>query len=730
MSLVPRPGHRHTDVVTGTSAPRLLEQCTGRTAGIIAVGDGVCDGRRGRWGGPEEVGVPVGGEHNPRRRRYSLPASCEASAHGRGIQAVPEKPACACGRPPRPALVDDEQRRVTDAQPLQPCGRAQCNDERRTGPVIFRPGANGNLPLDPQRDGNQLVVCEISRSRVGAEQLDDRLHGTMRRREAVVAVSDDQQLCTPAGDSTHRVLVRVDAWVPLGSPASCDADRDGAVRTGGRRCGCLADVIATKEHDVTSVGGRGVGDAICISGHHGVMSSGDRSASSRVSRGAALAKLSASTSANYLKSRLLGFTDSDDAELRFHAATADKMLDLLGSMKGAAMKIGQLASFVDLDLPPEAQAMYHDVLADLRDSAPPADPAAIRQVVNEQYGAEPEEVFAAWDDDPLASASIGQVHRAELPDGTPVVAKVQYPGVAEAIESDMANAELFAPMARMISPNLRIKPLMDELRDRLIDEIDYQREAQYQAAFSERYDGHPFIAVPRVFPDYCRPRIIVSEYVEGASFDEMLRTSTEQQRQRYGEIIYRFVFGSLHRFRLFNGDPHPGNYLFPGDGSVVFLDFGSVKLFSSATRDAIRQQLRAVRAEDVDGLMALLDDAGFLPQRDRQVDEVKLMEWFRMFNRPILEDREWTYTPEFAREVIRSTTDPRAGYLDLLRRLNLPPDYLLLNRIQWGVNSILGRLRATANWYRIGNEFMAEGPPSTPLGTREAPFVAASPYRA
>ena len=457
----------------------------------------------------------------------------------------------------------------------------------------------------------------------------------------------------------------------------------------------------------------------------------DHSTSSRVTRGAALARLSASTSANYLVSRLRGLGEggADDAEQRFHAATADKMLELLGSMKGAAMKIGQLASFVDLDLPPEAQATYHEVLADLRDSAPPADPGAIRQVITQQYGAPPEQVFRHWDPDPLASASIGQVHRAVLDDGTQVVAKVQYPGVAEAIESDLANAELFAPIARVISPNLRIKPLMDELRDRLSDEIDYQREAQYQAAFHERYDGHPFIAVPRVFRDYCRPRVVVSEYVDGLNFDQMMASSTEAERRRYGEIIYRFVFGSLHRFRLFNGDPHPGNYLFPDDGRVVFLDFGSVKMFSSSTRDGLRTQLEAVRRNDLDALMASLDQAGFLP-RERDIDARKLLRWFRMFNEPILEDAPWEYTPEFAKEVIRTTTDPRAGYIDMLRKLNLPPDYLMLNRIQWGVNSILGRLRATANWYRISDEFLCDGPPATELGAEEAAFMVASAFRA
>lgn len=450
---------------------------------------------------------------------------------------------------------------------------------------------------------------------------------------------------------------------------------------------------------------------------------------SRSQRGAHLARLSAATSAGYLSSRVRGLRDRETADARFHAETAEKLLEMLGSMKGAAMKLGQIASFVDLDLPPEAQQTYHDVLAQLRDAAPPVDAAQMAQVVADEFGAAPREVFAAWDPEPLASASIGQVHRARLHDGSEVVTKVQYPGIAEAVQSDLANAELFAPIARMVSPNLRIRPLLEELRDRLVDELDYQREAQYQQAFFQRYDGHPFIRVPRIYPDWCRPRVLTSEYVPGASFDQMLARSSEDERQRYGEIIYRFVFGSLNRFRIFNGDPHPGNYLFPGDGSVVFLDFGSVKLFSSATRAHLHAELRAILDDDADTLLRLLREAGFIAEGQR-VDGEKLLAWFRLFNQPVLRDREWTYTPEFAREVIRSGTDPRSEYWDLLRKLNLPPDYLLLNRIQWGVNSILGRLRATANWHRIANEFWVGAEPATELGRVEADFVAASPHLA
>lgn len=457
-----------------------------------------------------------------------------------------------------------------------------------------------------------------------------------------------------------------------------------------------------------------------------------RGRTARSERASDLAKLSASTGAGFLASRLRAIRDAEGAEARFHTETAEKMLELLGSMRGAAMKLGQIASFVDLDLPEEVQATYHEILSSLRDAAPAEDPQAIADVVTEQYGARPEQVFARWDVEPLASASIGQVHRAQLPDGTDVAVKVQYPGVAEAIEADLANVEMFAPMARVFSPNLAVGPLMQEMRDRLVDELDYQREAQYQAAFHQRYEGHPFIRVPAVMADWCRPRVLVTEYARGRDFETMIATTDPDEKCRYGEIVYRFVFGSLHRFRLFNGDPHPGNYLFPDDGSgtVVFLDFGSVKMFSSRTREHIRRQMRAIAEGDSTRLMRLLDEAGFLPVGHR-VDQEKLVEWFRQFNEPIIADGEWTYTPEFARRVIKTTTDPRLGYVDMLRKMNLPPDYMMLNRIQWGVNSILGRLRARADWRRVTEEFWDDdAPAATDLGKEERDFIRNSPYRA
>jgi predicted unusual protein kinase regulating ubiquinone biosynthesis (AarF/ABC1/UbiB family) len=447
---------------------------------------------------------------------------------------------------------------------------------------------------------------------------------------------------------------------------------------------------------------------------------------SRAQRGAQVARLSASTGASFLASRLRGLVD-DNADERFHTETAQRIVELLGSMKGAAMKLGQIASFVDFDADPQIQAVYHEVLGDLQDAAPPVDSDVTSAVIEQEYGAPPDQAFARWDPEPIASASIGQVHRARLHDGTEVVTKIQYPGVAEAVHSDLANAEAFAPLGKMLSPHLRIRPLVEELRARLTDELDYQREAAYQQAFFERYDGHPFIRVPRIHLDWCRPRVLVSDYVCGRDFEGMLASTTPAQRERYGEIIYRFIFGSLNRFRLFNADPHPGNYLFPQDGSVVFLDFGSVKMFRRETRALLMKQLDAVIAGDAAGLVDALQQAGFFPASIP--DPAKLLKWWRAFNEPVLEDREWTYTPEYAREVGRMTSDPRGGYADLMRKLNLPPEYLLLNRIHWGVNSILGRLGARANWHRIMLELRG-GPPATDLGRVERPFIDASPFLA
>ena len=417
-----------------------------------------------------------------------------------------------------------------------------------------------------------------------------------------------------------------------------------------------------------------------------------------------------------LKARQAAGSEVDPSE--YHEATAQMLAEVLGEMKGAAMKVGQLLSFVDVDLPEDVRTVYHDALASLRDDAPAMDPGLIDAVLREEYGAPPESVFAEWDATPLAAASIGQVHAARLDDGREVVVKVQYPGVADAVRADLRNAEAFSPLARLISPHLEVEPLLEELRERVYDELDYEREAQYQRAFADRYRDHPFIHVPQIFGDLCRKRVLVGERVHGRTFDQLVADGTTDEHQRAGEIIFRYAFATIERFRLFNGDPHPGNYLFEDDGRVAFLDYGSVKMFSRERFAHMARLNEAVLIGDSAAVVRCLRDSGFLPPRV-QIDERRVTEWFRLYMRPVVDEQPFTFTPAFATEVIRSTTHPRSPYLEVLRPLNLPPDYLLLNRIHWGVNSVLGRLLATNDWRAIRHEMIHEAAPATALGAED-----------
>ncbi|MFP4233433.1 MAG: ABC1 kinase family protein [Nitriliruptoraceae bacterium] len=454
----------------------------------------------------------------------------------------------------------------------------------------------------------------------------------------------------------------------------------------------------------------------------------ERGLGGRVRRGTRLARTGLRGATGLASARALRFAGAD--EQAAHAELAANLAAVLGEMKGAAMKLGQLLSFVDLDLPPEVRSAYHEALASLRDDAPAFDADAISQVLAEEYGRAPEEVFATFDAAPLAAASIGQVHAATLHDGRDVVVKVQYPGVAEAVRADLDNASAFAPLGRLVAQNQEIEPLLEELRERIDDELDYERESQYQRAFALRYADHPFIRVPDIVGELCRPRVLVSERIRGARFSAFVEQASEPDRQRVGEIIFRYAFGSIGRFRLFNGDPHPGNYLIEegaaADGGlrVAFLDYGSVKMFTRERYASMRAIEKAVATGDRDTSLEVLREAGFVPPR-AQIDEDRVFEWFQLYTRPVVAEQPFTFTSAFASEVIRSTTDPRDPFSDVLRRLNLPADYLLLNRIQWGLNSVLGQLEARGNWRAIRDEYILEGAqPATALGELDAAWWA------
>src|SRR5882757_283008 len=401
-----------------------------------------------------------------------------------------------------------------------------------------------------------------------------------------------------------------------------------------------------------------------------------------------------------------------------HIETALKMASVLGEMKGAAMKIGQMASFIDVDLlPPEYREIYQEQLSKLRTHAPAMPWEKVRIVLEEEYDERPESVFASIEEEAFAAASIGQVHRATLHDGSKVAVKIQYPGIADALESDVANAGILVRLARVLAPGLDAKAVASELRERVLEELDYEFEAQNQRNFARAYDGHPFIFVPKVHSRLSRRRVLVSDYVEGRGFDEV-KELEQDERDIFGEIVFRFCFGSIYHLRHFNADTHPGNYLLMEDGRVAFLDFGMTKRL---TTDQIQLEQRAVDAagrDDPEGLREALSELGFISDPSK-VDAERLMEHVKMVGGWYLEDGEVRISPKRVMKMIEVTSDPRSDFFDLVRKESLPADELMGRRMETGLLAVLAQLRATANWHRLMREWVYADPPSTILGEAE-----------
>ncbi len=402
-----------------------------------------------------------------------------------------------------------------------------------------------------------------------------------------------------------------------------------------------------------------------------------------------------------------------------HLETAMKLASTLGEMKGAAMKIGQLASIVDVEfVPPEYREVYQEQLAKLRAKAPAMPWSKIEKVLKEEFEGESlSELFADIDQEAFAAASIGQVHRAELPDGRRVAVKIQYPGIAEALESDLRNAGVLMRLGKALAPGLDAKAVAGELRERVLEELDYEFEAQNQRSFARAYRDHPFIYVPDVYTRLSRRRVLVTELVDGRGFEEV-KQLPQSERDRFGEIIYRFCFGSIYHLQHFNADTHPGNYVLMDDDRVAFLDFGMTKRLSD---DQIKLEQRAVDAaarEDPDALLDALNEIGFLANPSR-IDAERLMQHVKFVGGWYLEDGELQITAKRVMKMVEVTSDPRSDFYDLVRKESLPPDELLGRRMETGLLAVLAHLRATANWHRIMREWVYADPPATELGQME-----------
>jgi predicted unusual protein kinase regulating ubiquinone biosynthesis (AarF/ABC1/UbiB family) len=411
---------------------------------------------------------------------------------------------------------------------------------------------------------------------------------------------------------------------------------------------------------------------------------------------------------------------SEELLVRHQEQLADAAVEVLGSLRGGAMKIGQLASFLDVDLlPPEHRAIWQERLAVLQDAAPPMPWRRVERVLAAEWGRPVGDVLADVERDTAAGASIGQVHRAVLKDGREVALKVQYPEIADALRADVDTAAVLIRLGKVIAPGLDPKLVARELRERILEEVDYELEATNQHQFARAWRGHPHVLVPAVVTELSRRRVLVSDWVPGRRFEEVVALP-QAERDRYGELVYRFAYGSMHRVGAYNTDLHPGNHRLGTDGRVAFLDFGSIK---HVGRDRMVHGVRgllAVEAGDVEALRTHLGALGYL----RDAPTASMQRWMEQVRRSqpwLFTDAPVTIDADLAARVMGELVAPD-GAATLVREMAVPADEIMFRRLELGVVAVLARLRATANWRIIAHEHWFGTDPVSDVGRADAAF--------
>jgi predicted unusual protein kinase regulating ubiquinone biosynthesis (AarF/ABC1/UbiB family) len=389
------------------------------------------------------------------------------------------------------------------------------------------------------------------------------------------------------------------------------------------------------------------------------------------------------------------------------SGSVDTAARILGQLRGVATKVGQMASYVDGVIPEERREAFEAGMAKLRAAAPRSSVVQIRTLVEQELGAPLSERFPEWDDEPIASASIGQVHRARLPDGREVAVKVQHHGIVEAMEADLKNAGLIDVMARTFGlGKMEVGRLVQEARVRFREELDYALEAERQRAFAKLHADNPRIVIPPVVDSHSTQRVLTTELQQGMPFDEACAAEPELRRQ-WADALWRFVYGSIMVGGMFNADPHPGNYLMRRDGSVVFFDFGCVEILSLERRELILRAHDAAAESDYPGFDAAASQMLMVaPGRHRE----RVLDYMHfalspVFRSPFRVDRK------FAGDVVGKFKAMAMEFAKLPKGefVQMPPGILFLNRLQFGFFSILARMDVEVDYRAIEREIVEWG---------------------
>ena len=381
-------------------------------------------------------------------------------------------------------------------------------------------------------------------------------------------------------------------------------------------------------------------------------------------------------------------------------ALAESASDALANLRGLAMKLGQMASYVDGAVPAEHRDAYEAAMSKLRAAASSMPPEAARRVIEEELGAPPDELFAVWEDRPFASASIGQVHRAATRDGQPVAVKVQFEGISRAVESDLANASLLGSLLGPIGNRLGVREQLAEVRARFLEELDYRHEAARQMQFRELFAADDKVLIPEVLDELSSRRVLTTVFAPGVGFEDA-RAASEEERRRWAETLWRFVFTSLLHKGLFNADPHPGNYLFEADGTVHFLDFGCTRVLSRDNLELVRACHRSAAHGDLDGLAEAALTMFRMPKTGPVASIARA--YVEACFTPIWTAGPYHINRDYAASLLHAIRDnamlAARGKLGELEPM--PPDWVFFNRLQLGFYSVLARLDVAVDYNAI-----------------------------
>src|ERR1700754_2223230 len=392
--------------------------------------------------------------------------------------------------------------------------------------------------------------------------------------------------------------------------------------------------------------------------------------------------------------------DEVNAELMDKAA--QQLFTVLGELKGGAMKVGQALSVMEAAIPEQYGKPYREALTKLQREAPPLPASKVHRVLDAQLGTKWRERFTSFDDTPVASASIGQVHKAVWSDGREVAVKIQYPGADEALRADLKTMKRMVSVVKQLSPGADVQGVVDELIERTEMELDYRLEADNQRAFAKAYEGHPDFVIPHIVAS--APKVVIQEWIEGVPMSVIIREGTPEQRDLMGTRLFELTYDAPQRLEMMHGDAHPGNFMLLPDGKMGVIDFGAVAPLPGGMTPELGQAVRYALQKDYDNLLPTLEKVGFI-QKGEQVSKREMDDMMRQYTEP-LEGEGFHYTRKWLQKMTYRQLNQGVSQIKTARQMNLPPKLAIPMRVLATSMAILCQLDAHVPTRKLSEELV------------------------